>query len=74
MKLLAPKRYYALNDRTVDFLMKGDIDMGPTTSEKAEGVKESDSEVIDLLGVGKEIGFIYLRKIRQELEAHSSHT
>ena len=48
--------------------MKGDIDMSATTSEKAGGVKESDSEVIDLLGVEKEV------QTRQELEVHSSHT
>ena len=47
MKVLTSKIYYALNDRTMDLLMKGDIDMGATTFGKAEGVKGSDSEVID---------------------------
>ena len=58
MKLLTSKRYYALNDRTINLLMEGDIDMSATTSEKAEGVKESGSEVIDLLGV-EEVELFY---------------
>ena len=57
MKLLTSNIYYDLNDRTINLLMEGDIDMSATTSGKAEGVKESDSEVIDLLGVEKEVGF-----------------
>ena len=34
MKLLTTDRHYALNDRTINLLMKGDIDMSATTSEK----------------------------------------
>ena len=42
MKLLTADRYYALNDRTINLLMKGDIDMSATTSTKKEG---SDDEM-----------------------------
>ena len=56
MEVLTSNIYYALNYRTMDLLMKGDIDMGATTSGKAAGLKESDSEVIDWPGVEKEIG------------------
>ena len=38
--------------------MKGGIGMSATTSEKAEGVKESESEVIGLLGLEQEIEFV----------------
>ena len=58
MELLTSKIYYALNGRTINLLMKGDIGMSATTSGKAEGVKESDSEVIDLLGVEKKLNFL----------------
>ena len=36
MYLLNSKRYYALRDRTINLLMKGDIDMSATASETAE--------------------------------------
>ena len=34
MKLLTANKYYALNGRTINLLMKGDIDMSATTSGK----------------------------------------
>ena len=55
MKLLTSKRYYALNDRTINLLMKGDVDMSATTGEEGEGGlgdwrgKTSDSEVMDIV-------------------------
>ena len=57
MYLFASKRYYALNDRTINLLMKGDIDMGATTSETAEVITDSDKEVVGLIDVEKEFGF-----------------
>ena len=42
MYLFNSKRYYALNDRTINLLMKGDIDMNATTSETAEVIAGSD--------------------------------
>ena len=62
MKLLPSKIHCASTDRTVNWLVKGDIDMSATTFEQAEGVKESDSDVIDSLGVEKEVDFLQLRK------------
>ena len=49
------KRYYALNDRTINLLLKGDIGMSATNSETAEVITDSDKEVVDLINVEKEI-------------------
>ena len=62
MKLLTADRYYTLNDRTINLLMKGDIDMSATTSEKGEEIKESDAEVIDLLDIEKEVEIFVVDK------------
>ena len=53
--LLNSKRYYALNDRTISLLMKGDIDMSATTSETAEAITDSDKEIVDLINVEQEV-------------------
>ena len=55
MKLLTSKRYYALNDRTINLLLKGDIDMNATTSETAEVITDSDTEVVDLIDVDQDV-------------------
>ena len=47
MYLFNSKRYCVLNDRTINLLMKGDIDMSATTSETAEVITDSDKEVVD---------------------------
>ena len=60
MHLFTSKRYYALNDRTINLLMKGDIDMSATTSETAEVISDSDKEVVDVMNVEKEIEFFIL--------------
>ena len=57
MYLLTSKRDYALNDRTINLLMEGGIDVCATATGKSEGVKESGSEVIDLINVEKEVEF-----------------
>ena len=44
MKLLTSKRYYALNDRTINLLKKGDVDMSATTSETGEGEPIGEGE------------------------------
>ena len=49
MYLFNSKRYYALNDRTINLLMKGTIDMSATSSETAEVITDSDKEVVDLI-------------------------
>ena len=48
IKLSTANTYYALNDRTINLLMRGDIDMSATTSGKSEEIKESDATVISL--------------------------
>ena len=62
MKLLTANKYYALNDRTINLLMKGDIDMSATTSGKSEEIKESDATVISLLDIEKEIEIFIVDK------------
>ena len=62
MKLLTSYRYYALNDRTINLLMKGDIDMSATTSEKGEEIKESDVEVMNLLDIEEEVEIFVIDK------------
>ena len=64
MYLFNPKRYYALNDRTINLLMKGDIDMSATTSETAEVITDSDKEVVDLINVEQEVELFTVEKNR----------
>ena len=47
MYLPTAKIYYALNDRTINLLMKGNVDMSATTGETDEGDQStfSDAEV-----------------------------
>ena len=50
MKLLTSNIYYALNDRTVNLLMKGDIDMSATASGTSGGEPGfSDGEIREKL-------------------------
>ena len=44
MYLPTPKRYYALNDRTINLLMFGDIDMSAAVDSEAVRTTISDSE------------------------------
>ena len=62
MYLFNSKRYYALNDRTINLLMKGTIDMSATTSETAEVITDSDKEVVDLINVEQEVGLFTVEK------------
>ena len=51
MYLLTAKRYYALNDRTINLLMKDKIDMGATTvgsSSSVHAISISDGEVVEI--------------------------
>ena len=66
MYLFNSKRYYALNDRAINLLMKGTIDMSATSSETAEVITDSDKEVADLISNEKEAGFfiVYKNKTR----------
>ena len=62
MYLFNSKRYYALNDRTINLLLKGDIDMSATSSETAEVITDSDKEVVDLINVEKEVELFIVEK------------
>ena len=64
MYLFNPKRYYALNDRTINLLMKGTIGMSATSSETAEVITDSDKEVADLIGKEKEAELFIVDKNR----------
>ena len=60
--LLCSKRYYVLNGRTTNLLMKGDIDMSATTCETAEAITDSDKEVVDLINVEQEVEIFIVEK------------
>ena len=62
MYLFNSKRYYALNDRTINLLLKGDIDMSATNSETLEVTTDSGKEVVDLINVEKEVEFFIVEK------------
>ena len=62
MYLFNSKRYYDLNDRTINLLLKGDIDMSATNSETAEVITDSDKEVVDLINVEKEVELYIVEK------------
>ena len=59
MYLFNSKRYYALNDRTINLLMKGTVDMSATSSETAEVITNSDKEVVELIGKEKKLSSLY---------------
>ena len=48
MKFLTANRYYALNDRTISLLLKGELDMSATHGEDSKPTV-SDEEIIDIL-------------------------
>ena len=48
MYLPTTKRYYDLNDRTINLLMKGNIDMSATTGDGGGGNSVSDAEFVDI--------------------------
>ena len=62
MYLFNSKRFYALNDRTINLLMEGDIGMSATTSETAEVITDSDKEVVDLINVEQEVELFVVEK------------
>ena len=66
MYLFKSKRYYVLTDRTINLLMKGNIDMSATTSEAAEVISNSDKEVVDLIAneTEAELFIVYKNKTR----------
>ena len=59
MHLPTAKRYYALNDRTINLLMKGNIDMSATTGDGDGGGGNSnyvsDAEAVETVYKEKEV-------------------
>ena len=80
VKLVAPKRHYALNDRTINLLKKGDVDMSATTSETGEGepIGEgepgfSDAELSKNIHQETQAEAFIVEKTVQEQVDHSFH-
>ena len=62
MYLPTSKRYYALNDRTINLLMRGKIDMSVTVGQKYEFVDSSDAEIVDIIVKEKEVVLFKVEK------------
>ena len=62
MKLCSSNRFYALNDRTIDLLMKGDIDMSATVGEGEDEISESDMKVQKILETENEVEIFVVDK------------
>ena len=64
MKLLTSNRYYALNDRTINLLMKGNIDMSVVVGEEAIVNTISDAELVDIIAEEREVESFVVDKNR----------
>ena len=62
MYLFNSKIYHASNDRTMNLLMKGDIDMDATTLETAGVITDSYKEIVDLMNVEQEVEVFTVEK------------
>ena len=72
MKLLSSKRYYALNDRTINLLLKGEIDMSATHSEEEQRKPTaSDEEIIDILDKETDVEVFRIKREQVVLSSHS---
>ena len=73
MKLLTSKRYYALNDRTINLLLKGEIDMSVVHTGAAK-VSHSDAEIVTLLDEETDVEVFRVEKIKREQVVLSSRS
>ena len=66
MYLPSAKRYYALNDRTINLLMKGKIDMSATNGEDETDntITVSDAETVQAVHKEKEVEMFIVDKNR----------
>ena len=62
MKLLTTNRYYALNDRTINLLLKGNIDMSAAVGSEEQAISVSDGEVVALIDKEKEVEIFVVEK------------
>ena len=73
MILPSSNRYYALNDRTINLLMKGKIDTNAIIGAPDEP-KFSDAEIRDLIEQETEVLISVLSIEKQDQVVHSSHS
>ena len=71
MELLTSNIYYALSDRTINLLMKGDIDTSAIVDVEVTGMWESDAEVKAIIEHETEVEIFVVDKIQQEQVGHS---
>ena len=62
MKLLTSDRYYPLNDRTINMLMIGDIDMSAVVGEELVAISISDAEAVAIIAEEKEVEMFVVDK------------
>ena len=62
MRLPTAQRYSALNDRTINLFIKGQVDMSATTSETAEVITNSDKDIEDLIKMEQEVELFIVDK------------
>ena len=62
MKLLTADRHYALNDRTINLLLKGDIDMNAVEDAEGHKISESDAEVVAIIDQETEVEIFVVDK------------
>ena len=62
MKLVTLNRYYALNDRTIALLMKGDIDMSVVVGREIEYYSASDQAVREIQKTETEVEIFVVDK------------
>ena len=76
MYLPTAKKYYALNDQTINLLMKGKIDMNATTGGsdvRYNRVSISDAEIVETVHKKKKYKCLSWIKIEQDQVGHSFH-
>ena len=75
MKLSTANRYYALNDRTINLLLKGEIDMSATHSDEEQRKPTvSDEEIQDILDKETDVEVFRIEQIKQEQVVLSSRS
>ena len=62
MKLLTSKRYYALNDRAINLLMKGKSDMSAAVGDEVVGVRQGDEEITAIIEEEQEVEIVITEK------------
>ena len=80
MKLLTANRYHALNDRAINMLLQGEVDMSATTGialgfgSVAASKTVSDAEAEEWLQNETEVGIFVVDKNTKDKEVHFPKT